>query len=155
MGPMTEFETWVRAVITTRYDGVASRLAQKLDMSVSAFLRSSRGGTLSIENLLRLAEETGAPAGHVLRIGGKGDLADLIERLFGPSSTLSLTADARKLAKHFDALTDEGMKRFYLQTLTGLADTGRRPEQTAAPDVAKTAVGSARKRSTSRTRNPT
>jgi len=148
---MTEFESWVTAVIRTRYDNVASRLAEKLGMSVSAFLRSSRKGTLSLENLLRLAEETGEPAGQVLRMGGKGALADLIERLFGESSTLKLSGDARILAEQFDALQDARMKRFYQRTLSGLAESEAPPAQTDAPVAAKTGLAPRRTRAKSRT----
>lgn len=143
---MTELRTWVEDLLETRYDGVATRLADALGMSISAFQRSTRMGTLSVENLLRLAEETGTPAAAVLRMGGKGELADLIERLFGPSAQPDLSKSAREVARLFDALADEGAKRFYLESLRGFQAAAQQHARTAAPVDAKTAGASGKSR---------
>jgi hypothetical protein len=74
-------ERWI-----DRY-GTAQALADAIDMSLSAFSRGVRNaGTLGVESLLRLAEQTGEDPSKVLRIAGKGDVARLIEQLYGRHS---------------------------------------------------------------------
>ena len=64
--------------------GTAQALADAIGMSLSAFSRGVRNaGTLGVDNLLRLADVTGESPGKVLRIAGKRDVADLIDRLYG------------------------------------------------------------------------
>jgi hypothetical protein len=76
-------ERWI-----VRY-GTAQALADAIGMRLSAFARATRAGTLGVEQCLRLAENTREPPGRVLRLAGKGEVAELIERLYGgaPSST--------------------------------------------------------------------
>lgn len=143
---MTRLRAWVEGLIETRYDGVATRLADALGMSISAFQRSTRQGTLSIENLLKLAEETGTPGAEVLRLGGKEELADLIERLFGQSAQPDLSKHGREVARLFDALEDEGAKRFYLDSLRAFRVVAQQRGQTAAPADAKTTAAPDRSR---------
>lgn len=144
---MTKLRAWVEGLIETRYAGVATRLADALGMSISAFQRSTRMGTLSVENLLRLAEETGTPAADVLRLGEKAELADLIERLFGPSAKPEeYSKTAREVARLYDRLEDEGAKRFYLDSLRGFQAVAQSRAQTAAPVDAKTLATSDKSR---------
>lgn len=114
---MTELRAWVETLIEQHYAKVASRLSEKLEMSVSAFQRSTRNGTLSIENLLRLAEETGESASRVLRMGGKGELADLLERLYGPAAKSVLSKDGREVAQLFDRVENEQVRSFVRDAL--------------------------------------
>lgn len=91
------------ASLTDRY-GTARAVAALIPMSESAFSRGVRNeGTLSEENLLRLAEAVGDNPLEVLRIAGKGAVADIIERQFGkPRAPLSAT-DRALLALPDDA----------------------------------------------------
>ncbi len=81
------FQSFVREQID-RY-GTAGRLADSIGMSLSAFSRGVRNeGTLGVESCLRLAEQTGEPPSRVLRLAGKGSVAELIERLYRPGPLL-------------------------------------------------------------------
>jgi hypothetical protein len=85
--PDESFQSFVREQID-RY-GTARRLADAIGMSLSAFSRGVREeGTLGIESCLRLAEQTGEAPSRVLRLAGKGPVAELIERLYGPAPLL-------------------------------------------------------------------
>jgi len=136
---MTELRAWVETLITERYAKVASRLSDKLEMSVSAFQRSTRNGTLSIENLLRLAEETGESASRVLRMGGKGALADQLERLYGAVPTASLSKDGREVAQLFDRVENADVRSFVKDALRAAAPP---PAQSGASSPAKKTAGS-------------
>jgi hypothetical protein len=76
--------------------GTMRAVAERIGMSESGFVRGAKRGTLSAENLLALAETNDEPPSRVLRLAGKGGLADAIERLYGPG-TDSLTASQREL----------------------------------------------------------
>lgn len=92
---MTPFRKYI-ATLVDRY-GTAGAVAKLIPMSESAFSRGVKNqGTLSEENLLRLAEAVGEPPGRVLRIAGKASLADIIERLYGAARP-SLTREDRIL----------------------------------------------------------
>ena len=80
---MTELHRWIEALVRDKY-GTHSVLANAIGMTLSAFGRGSRNGTFSTESLLRLAAEVGQNPSNVLRLAGKGDVAALIERLYGP-----------------------------------------------------------------------
>ena len=78
--------------------GAAQRIAETLDMSLSALLRGTALGTLSTENCLRLAEAYALPPSKVLRMAGKGAVATRIEGLYGaPTPTTMLASDRRRL----------------------------------------------------------
>lgn len=149
---MNPLRQWVDELIKERYAGVASRLADALGMSVSAFQRSTRdGGTLSLENLLKLAEQTGTPASKVLRLGGKAEQADLIERLYGEPNGLS--KDATTVAHAFDSLSGEARTVILavvragklLRSESGTESTGVRRSDTSAATSRKTRRGDNRK----------
>lgn len=139
-----EFRAWIEELIEKRYGGVATRLAGAIGMSVSAFQRSSREGTLSLENLLRLAEETGEPAPNVLEMAGKGEIAALIFRLYGEPTRPTLSRPALQFAELFDALNDEGMKRFVVETLN--LHSKAQHERNAALGAATPATASGKSR---------
>jgi transcriptional regulator with XRE-family HTH domain len=82
---MGEFEELLAPFMGAR--GSQQELARKLGMTPSGFGRGMKAGTLSVENLLTLARETGLPPSRVLRAGGKPEFADLIEQLYGQAST--------------------------------------------------------------------
>lgn len=105
---MTDFERWINQVIVDRYGGVNQRLADAIDISLSVFLRSKPRGSFGTETLLRLAVETGKPGSWVLRLAGKGETADLIESLYGPSAAKAapLTAEERELLRLLRGMED-------------------------------------------------
>lgn len=58
-------------------------------MTLSSFSRQVRAGSLGSAALIRLAQWSGDNPSWVLRLAGKGELADLIERSWGPPRALS------------------------------------------------------------------
>lgn len=105
MRTMTDLEAWVKRLIGERY-GTADKIAKAIGMTSGAFGRGVKRGTLSAENLLQLADLTGEAGERVLRMGGKGDVADLIARLFGAGSTATLPARIRQLAQRIALLPE-------------------------------------------------
>lgn len=78
--------------------GAAQPIAEELDISLSALLRGVQVGTLSTENCLRLAEAYALRPSEVLQVAGKGEIATLIEGLYGkPIPTTILASDRRRL----------------------------------------------------------
>lgn len=118
--PFTKYvREWIRQY------GTAGRLADAVDMSLSAFSRGVRNeGTLSVYSLLRLAEETGEPASKVLRIANKGHVADIIERLYGDSAPEGVSGALREHLDDWTALTDE--QRAPLEHIIKQLASGRR-----------------------------
>lgn len=105
-----DFQGFIRRQIQ-RY-GTADALARAIGMSLSAFSRGVRNaGTLSVENLLRLAEETGTPASQVLTLAGKHEVAALIERLFGEDRD-PLSGPDRKHLTQWHTLDREAQNAF-------------------------------------------
>lgn len=92
---MSTFSKFIDGLIE-RY-GTSHAVAELIGMSASAFSRGTHNeATLSVDNLLKLAEGTGESPTEVLRLAGKGELADRIERLYGPPRA-PLSAQARAL----------------------------------------------------------
>jgi len=61
-------------------------LAKAIDINASRLSRALNGTdthSFNIENCLRLAKLSGEPASEVLRAAGKGEIAELIESLYG------------------------------------------------------------------------
>jgi hypothetical protein len=73
---------WMESLMPKPYR-TKRAVADAAGLTSSAFWRQVQNGTLGIEPLLRLARATGTPASRVLTLAGKGELADLIESLFG------------------------------------------------------------------------
>lgn len=96
--PLMTLEQFVDEQVSKRY-GTASALAGRIGMSFSAFSRSVRAGSLSTENLLRLAMETGTPPSDLLRIARKEHVAHLIETLYGKGAAAPPNGDLRTLAE--------------------------------------------------------
>lgn len=91
------FQRYIDDLIA-KHGGRAYKLAEMIPMSASAFCRGVQEGTLSEENLLRLAKAVGEPPLKVLRLAGKRAVADLIEEMFG-TARAPLSADDRVLVK--------------------------------------------------------
>lgn len=126
-----EFRAWVEGLITRRYNGVATRLADAVGMSVSAFQRSTRNGTLSIENLLRLADETGESPAAVLRMAGKAEINDLIERLYGTAREKK-DPDGQKAYELMTGIADPNARESFLQLMRGYQDQVQQARQRQA-----------------------
>lgn len=111
--PVTDLYRFVIALIP-RF-GTAQALADALDMSLSAFLRGAKHGTLGIENCLRLAQLAGEHPSKVLALAGKKDVATLIESLYGPAAATTLSDTDHRLL----GLPD-GVKRRLLQLVADI-----------------------------------
>lgn len=78
------FRAFVNGVVEKA--GSASAVAAGIGMSVSAFQRSvHKNGSLGVGACLRLARFSGTSPSMVLRLARKGDVAELIENLYGPT----------------------------------------------------------------------
>lgn len=75
------FAHFVEGLIADRFR-TASALATAIGMSLSAFQRGVKGGSLGVDKCLLLAEQAGADPSEVLRLAGKGETATIIERLY-------------------------------------------------------------------------
>lgn len=97
---MNDLETFVEGLVGKgRPYQTWGDLAAATGLTLSAFSRGvKKEGTLNVENCLRLAETTGIAASQVLRTAGKGDIAELIERLYGKAD---LTPAEAKLIGQF------------------------------------------------------
>ena len=105
--PDPSFQTYVQSWIDRQY-GTASNLAPKIGLSVSAFLRGVKHGSLGIDTLFRLALECGEPIPKVLRLAGKADVAVLLDRHYGPTreDAHNLTGRERELVHLWNDLED-------------------------------------------------
>lgn len=88
--------------------GTAEKLADAIGMSPSGFSRGVKNeGTLSTENCLRFAEETGEAPGKVLRLAGKSDVAERLERLYGHVKVEHLSGQQREVIDLWRRISDE------------------------------------------------
>lgn len=102
--------------------GTATKLAGALEMTLSAFLRAIKHeGTLSIENCVRFAQETGEAPGKVLRLAGKADVAELLERVYGGAPAPALNSHQRELLTLWEQI-DHDARDPILVLLRGLAE---------------------------------
>lgn len=85
------FPQYIKGLIDRH--GTATVIADAIGMSLSAFQRNVNDRrTFGVAACLRLAEWAGDSPSTVLRLAGKGEEANLIERLYGkPSPALSAT----------------------------------------------------------------
>lgn len=90
------FQEWVDELVATF--GSKTKLAQAIGISLTQIGRGRSAGKYSVENLLKLARAANADPSSVLRLAGKGDVADLIETLYGKAE---LTAEQRALLTAF------------------------------------------------------
>ncbi len=94
---MNAFEHLIDRLLTDgRYQN-KTRIAEALGLTVSAFDRGVKRGTLSEVNCLMLAEAADLNPSEVLRAAGKGETAAIIERLYGSGAAPPLTALDREL----------------------------------------------------------
>jgi hypothetical protein len=91
------FERFVHHLIQDRFH-TAQALADAIAMSLSAFARGVRQGTLSEGNLIRLAEVAGIEPGRLLRLADKPEVADCLDRLYGRDRRVLSQLDQQLLA---------------------------------------------------------
>lgn len=106
---------WLESFIPGRYKN-PNAFARVLGWSLTTFNRGRRGGTFEIENLLHLAHVTGEDATRVLTLGGKGDLAKLIVRAYGPARPSESPA-VRDLVGQLEAIPDRNIRDQVAQTM--------------------------------------
>ncbi len=99
---MTELHRFVESLLP-RF-GTAQALADALDMTLSAFLRGVKQGTLNIENCLRLAALVGENPTKILTLAGKADIAKLIESLYGSAAAPTLSEQDHQLLSLSDGV---------------------------------------------------
>lgn len=87
------------------------QLADAIGMSLSAFLRAAKNGTMSTENCLKLAQVVGENPSKVLRLARKDDVAELIEQLYG-KAIVPLSDEERELLDAWKALTPRARTSF-------------------------------------------
>lgn len=83
-------------------------LADRLGIGAPRLNRALNKGDFSFNvlNCLRLADASGEHPSEVLRAAGKGDVADLIERLYGVDAE-PLASDEREVVELYRGLPDE------------------------------------------------
>lgn len=114
----TPFERYINKLV--KEHGTAGTIAKAIGMSLSAFSRGVRlEGSLGVDKLLRLAQWAGDDPSEVLRLAKKGDVADLIEQLYGTPRPPLSRVDDELTALPLD------VKRQLLALVRGLTDTRR------------------------------
>jgi hypothetical protein len=83
LGPVT-FQQWIEKLIAERFH-TSTALATAMGLQLTPFMRGAAAGTFNVVNLLKLAKVVDEHPSVVLRMAGKGDVADLIESLYGPT----------------------------------------------------------------------
>lgn len=92
--------------------GTARAVAAAIGLSEGRLGRVTRGeGSMEIANLLRLAELAGEQPTAVLRLAGKAEEAELIERIYGVGAP-PLSKTQRELLQAWDRLTDHAREHF-------------------------------------------
>lgn len=79
-------------------------MAKAIGVNASRLSRALNGDSYPFDALrcLRMAHATGRNATQILRAAGKGELADLIERLYGDASKKSMNAEQSALLENFN-----------------------------------------------------
>lgn len=119
---MSEFERFISDLVEKRFR-TASALAGAIGMTVSAFTRGVKQGTLGVENCLRLAKAAEEPPSDVLRRADKADVAALIEELYGRAT---ITSAERELLSDWSLLDPEERKAFRLLIQGRVSDRRRK-----------------------------
>lgn len=125
------FKTFIDAL--THQHGTAGAVAKAIGMSLSAFSRGVRiEGSLGVDKCLRLAKWAGVSPSHVLRLANKGEVAELIEELYGREGE-PLSGSERELLGLWRTIDKEGQRA--MQTLIrGLSSSaGKTTRQSNAP----------------------
>jgi plasmid maintenance system antidote protein VapI len=146
LGPNPELTKYIQQLVAERYTTM-TRLAEAVDMSLSAFSRGIREeGTLSAENCLRLAHEVGERPGVILRLCNRGDFADIADALYGGKEVLS--GKERELLHLWRSAEDEGAKNAARYTLQLAATTAKLRAALMHANVTLPPAGKKRRRRT-------
>lgn len=126
-----ELTLWIEG-LRQRF-GSYTAISDRLDMTQSGFLRGVKRGTLSVENLLTLAQLADESPSRILRLAGKGTVADLIERLYG-DDTRALTRSQREMLDLWDIVrTDVALRDALLYLMKHYAAQVRRSSLPGRP----------------------
>lgn len=107
-GTALNLQALLRTLIETKY-GTQDALARAIGISPSRISRVLKNTySLSVENCLKLAKETGLPPAEILRAAGKPDIHNLIKDLYGDDAPsrrrdegLELSDESRHALKNF------------------------------------------------------
>lgn len=121
-------------------DGFPTRqaLAKALDINASRLSRALNGTdkhtSFNVENCLRLATVSGESASTVLRAANKGEIADLIEGLYGPEKQVTDSV-VQDLLKEWS--TFSGAEKAHVRTTVAMVLRARRAEHVEEAAVQK------------------
>jgi hypothetical protein len=116
---MSDFAKLIESLLPN-YRGTKQDLAKAIGMTPSGFGRGVDRNTLSIENLLRLAKETGTEPRVIFRAAGKESVLRLMEDLFGQGQATGLNASEREILSQWRQLSAKGkehLREFLRETL--------------------------------------
>jgi plasmid maintenance system antidote protein VapI len=112
--------------------GTAGRVASMIGMSLSAFSRGVKEEhTLSVENCLRLADAVGDNAAMILRLAGKPQVADVVDRIAG-KSTETLSRREHNLIRTWKTI-DPDLQDLTERTIEAFSRDPRRSPREVAP----------------------
>ena len=84
---MRRFSPLLRRIVARRFGGAPTELARRLHIAPSQLSRAMsrhRPQPFDIPGCLRLAQVSGENPSTILRAAGKGEVARLLEQLYGP-----------------------------------------------------------------------
>lgn len=146
------FQDWITQQIATKYR-TATAMAKVVGMELSPFTRGVASGTFNVVNLLQIAKATHEHPSKVLRMAGKGDVADLIESLYGdphaPANLPSRYADALRepeITAAVDALlrlTAESRRLWVAVLQERVHDVAQPPNHAPAPATSRAGAATA------------
>lgn len=94
--------------------GTARAVAKAIGLTEGRVGRVMRGeGSMEVGNLLRLADIAGEPPSKVLRLAGKAEEAELIERIYSVGVP-PLSKSQRELLQTWERLPDQARQHFKL-----------------------------------------
>ena len=108
-------QDWIDRLVTQKYKTYGA-LARAIGMTDSGFGRAVRAGTFELENLLRLADETGESPATVLKMAGKSPANDLIEKLYGTAREKK-DPDAHEAYRLMERIADPDARGLFLQLM--------------------------------------
>lgn len=123
---LVDLREWIDQLVRERYRTVAT-LARAIGMTESGFSRAVKAGTFEVENCLRLADETGESAATILKMAGKPQVNDLIEKLYGRAKD-ARDPDAVKAAELMAVVKDPNARQGFLMMLRGYLQAQREAE---------------------------
>lgn len=143
VGPLT-FQQWIQRLIDERFR-TSTALAEAMGLQLTPFTRGVAAGTFNVVNLLKLAKVADERPSTVLRMAGKGDVAELIESLYGkPSPMTQHQREVSDLVGTLD-VRDRAMAVEMMRTIVaGAIQLRHAGSQTASPAHGRdeTATGS-------------